>query len=367
MRKQLLAGTALVAAAMLATGGAVAADKKMMKPSISVGGFFGHEVGGILDRTQQTKMADGSTVDNTTDTSAIDSRSDVEVFFSGSATLDNGVKITTRVELEGNAADEQIDETFMTISGSFGQITLGDDDNAPDKMLGGSTGQWGTRVGAAPFLRGVSWIPSAAGSLSRYAALGDTDSSKITYISPKLDGFSVGMSYTPGGPEDNSGNPDAAGASHDGLSGAIAYGGSFGDVSISGGVGIRTNQAGNDTDENNDEAWAVAGKVGFGPLTVAAAYKRRTDPMPDRHSVVDLGARFVQGVNSFSISGTHSEADEGDASLTIVVASYARAMGPGVKIHTDLIWNDSQSDTAADGSQDQNTGTAFVTGILVSF
>ena len=31
MKKQLMAGTALVAAAMLAAGGALAADKKMMK------------------------------------------------------------------------------------------------------------------------------------------------------------------------------------------------------------------------------------------------------------------------------------------------------------------------------------------------
>jgi outer membrane protein OmpU len=379
MRKQLLAGTALVAAAMLATGGAVAADKKMMKPSISVGGFFNHEVGGILDTTQETttKAADGAVtkVNNEKDTSGLDSRSDVEVFFSGSATLDNGIKIATRVELEGDTdAKDQIDETWMTISGSFGQITLGNDDNAPDKMLGAYAGQWATQVGSSPFLRGISWVGNASG-LGRYSGLGDTDANKVTYISPKLGGFSVGMSYTPTPSDEGSNaNPDATIERHDGLSGAIAYSGNFGDVSIGGGVGIRTTQgstgAGSENSED-EQAWNMAGRLGFGPVTIAAAYMKATDPMADRSDVVDLGVRFVQGSNSFSLSGTHSKADEGDARLTIVIGSYARALGPGVKLHTDLIWNQSQSDTATDAdgvtTQTENSGTAFVTGIKVTF
>ena len=52
MKKQLLAGTALVAAVMFAAGGATAQDKmKMMKPSISVNGYFESVIGGILDET----------------------------------------------------------------------------------------------------------------------------------------------------------------------------------------------------------------------------------------------------------------------------------------------------------------------------
>ena len=377
MRKQLLAGTALVAATMLVAGGAVAADKKMMKLLISMGGFFNHEVGGLLDRTEETKVtaADGTVtkMNDEQDTSTIDSRSDVEVFFSGSATLDNGIKISTRVELEGDTdAKDQIDETFMTISGSFGQITVGNDDNAPDKMLTGMSGQWATRVGSSPFLRGLTWVGSA-NKLSRYSGLGDTDANKVTYISPKLGGFSVGGSYTPTpGDEGSNANPDAEGSTHDGLSGAIAYSGKFGDVSIGGGVGIRTTQGGNGPGGEDDQAWNIVGKLGFGPVTVAAGYMKQTDPMASRQDVVDLGVRFVQGANSFSLSGTHSKADEGEARLSIAVASYARALGPGVKLHADVVWNDSQSDsvtdaTTGDTTQSTKSGSAFVTGLTVSF
>ena len=72
------------------------------------------------------------------------------------------------------------------------------------------------------------------------------------------------------------------------------------------------------------------------------------------------------------------------------MAAYARARGPGVKWHANVIWNDSQSaksETAqydaagvlqttavADGTsymgqigQSENSGTALVTGIKVTF
>ena len=413
MRKHLMAGTALAAATMLVAGGALAADKKMMKPSLTVGGFFAHEVGGMLDRNEETKttamaLATGgdltqatlpgasaagvpasATMDDEVETSAVDSRNDAEIHFKGQATLDSGIKIGVRVELEGNTASDQIDESYMTISGSFGQITLGSDDNAPDKMLLGYSGQWATRVGSAPFLRGKTWIGDASG-LSTYSGLNwGGDASKITYISPKLGGFSVGVSYTPDGNEDSNANPDADTTYHDGISGGMAYSGTFGDVSFGGGAGYTAAQAGNDSMADDLKMWGVAARLGFGPMTVAAGYKVQTDPEPDKHSVVDLGVRYVAGANSFSLSGTHSEADEGDASITIAVASYARQLGPGVKWFSDIMWTQSESDTVttmynADGTaitdptsptgndyslsvQSENSGMALVTGISVAF
>ena len=93
VKKQLMAGTALVAATMFIAGGAVAAEKKMMKPSISVNGYYEAVVGGILDED----LGAGSS-----DTSALDTRTDAEIHFNGRATLDDGMKIHARVELEGH-------------------------------------------------------------------------------------------------------------------------------------------------------------------------------------------------------------------------------------------------------------------------
>ena len=158
MRKQLMAGTALVAATMLAAGGAVAADKKTIKSSISVNGYYEGVVGGILDE-DITHVVTGEDVrddpvrkstDVGTDTSALDTRTDAEVHFNGRATLDSGVKIHARWELEGqfnHNASDPIDEYFLSVSGSFGQIILGGTEGAAVKMLTGFTGSWATGVG----------------------------------------------------------------------------------------------------------------------------------------------------------------------------------------------------------------------------
>ena len=120
MKKHLLSGTALVAAAMLVAGGAVAADKKMMKPSMTVNGSSDVVIGGILNEEQKV----GGT-DEATDTSALDTRTDAEIHFNGRATLDNGLKIHMRAELEGQndvasgTKDDFMDEYFVSVSGSF--------------------------------------------------------------------------------------------------------------------------------------------------------------------------------------------------------------------------------------------------------
>ena len=196
MRKQLLAGTALVAATMLVAGGAVAADKKMMKPSISVNGYYEGVVGGILDE-------DNDTAAGMADTSAIDTRTDAEIHFNGRGTADNGIKVHVRVELEGqnnhsasNAGGDPIDEYFVSVSGSFGKIILGGTGGAPVKMLTGLSGSWATGVGEnLSFDDG--WVPSASGNFAdiRHSRLDSGDAEKVTYISPKFGGFSVGATY----------------------------------------------------------------------------------------------------------------------------------------------------------------------------
>ena len=158
MKKQLLAGTAFVAAAMLVAGGAMAQDKmkkKMMKPSISVNGSYEGIVGGILDED----LGAGAQ-----DTPALDTRTDAEIHFNGRATLDSGMKIHARVELEGmdehagarpdkGFAQDPIDEYFIAVSGSFGQIVLGGTGGAPVRMLTGTQRVLGNRRRRDPQLR----------------------------------------------------------------------------------------------------------------------------------------------------------------------------------------------------------------------
>ena len=366
MRKQLLAGTALVAATMLVAGGAVAADKKMMKPSISVNGYFDAIVGGVLDETHETGGADVAV-----DTSALDVKSDTEVHFNGRATLDNGMKIHARWEFEGQeqgsraVAGDWNDEYFLSVSGSFGKIILGGTAGAGVKMLTGLSGSWATGVGDTLNFDSDDWIGSAAGSFGtlQHARLDTGDGDKMTYISPKFGGFQIGGSYVPTrGAEDN-GRINAETTSHDGFEGAASYSGKFGDVGFGIGAGMTTQQGANNGGEDSQD-WLVAGKISFGGgFTLAAVHKQTDDPVAARGAVTDVGVRFVQGMNRFSLVGSHGEMEDTQAFYSTVMGSYARVLGPGVSTHINLIWNSSES---ADGMTERG-GTAMNTALKVVF
>ncbi len=354
----------MAAACVLVAGGAAAQDKKMMKPSISVNGYYEGVVGGILDE------------DTDGDTTALDTRTDAEIHFNGRGSLDNGMKVHARVELEGqnnhSQAGDPIDEYFIKVSGSFGSITLGGTAGAPVKMLTGMSGSWATGVGEnLSFDDG--WVPSEGtkgGQFHRIAhsRLDTGDAEKVTYISPKFGGFQVGMTYSPNrqNDDDNSRN-DTTAQPHDGLEGAVSYSGKFGDVGLAVGVGMTAYQGGTDGGTANQDwsDWLIAARFDFGGgFRVSAAHKRTTDDNEANQAMLtDIGVRFVSGANSFSLVGMHGELDVGEASHTKVMGSYARALGPGTTVHLNLLWNESQ-DTTGDM---QNTGLAGIIGIKVGF
>ena len=365
MRTHLMAGTALVAATMLA-GGALAADKKMMKPSISVNGYYDAIMGGVLDETHEMGGEDVSV-----DTSGLDVKTDTEVHFNGRATLDNGMKLHARWEFEGQAqggsavAGDWNDEYFLSVSGSFGKIILGGTGGAGVKMLTGMSGSWATGVGDTLNFDSDDWIGSVAGKFGtlQHARLDTGDGDKATYISPKFGGFQVGVSYVPTRGAENNGRINAETTGHDGFEGAASYSGKFGDVSFAVGGGMATQQGNNKGGEDNQE-WLVAGKISFGGgFTLAIAHKQVDDPMGDRGQLTDAGVRFVTGANQFSLVGSHGEMDDTDAFYTTAMGSYARVLGPGVKTHLNLIWNSSES---ADGMEERS-GISLNTALKVVF
>lgn len=363
MRKHLLSGTALVAAAMFVAGGAVAADKKMMKPSISVNGYYDALVGAILDE-EQTSM--GSDVAK--DTSGVDVRTDSEIHFNGRAALDNGMKIHVRSEIEGQigGGGNRLDEYFLAVSGAFGKIILGGTGGAPVKMLTGLSGSWATGVGETLNFDLNDWVGSAGGNHYglQHSRLDTGDANKATFISPKFNGFQVGVTYAPNRVnDDDNKRVDAEGGPHDGFEVAASYGGKFGDVGFGVGAGMTAYQAGNTGQDLSD--WLVAARLDFGGgFRVAAAHKQVTnDDETTQSQLTDVGVRFVTGANSFSLTGSHGTMDNSDAYHTAVMGSYARALGPGVKVHLNLIHTNSEN---GDGSA-ENTGLIGVTGLKVVF
>ncbi len=382
MRNGLMRTTALVAASVLTAGGAVAADKKMMKPSISVNGYYTAHLSGVVDDDIGNAQV--------LNPPAIDLRSDSEVHFNGSAKLDNGLSIKVRWELEGNShtdpdrgnkpspanGDDQIDEVYVTVSGSFGSLILGSTDNAAVKMLTRMTGAWATNVGQNFHFNSQEWVNSAVGTGGgRFHVMHDArirehggggDSEKITYLSPKFSGFQLGVSYTPYADQDFHNNQNIDNGRHDGMTGAISYGGKFGAVGVQLGAGVNVMQGAAGHEDLNE--WVVAGTLDFGGgFRVAAAHQGTTSGVGGggidlEGSVTEAGVRYTQGANAFSLVGSYGEFATTSDMYSAAKAAYRRTLGPGVFLDANLFVNRSENDAGQ-----ENSGTAVSTGITVLF
>ena len=368
MRTHLMAGTALVAATMLAAGGAAAQDKKMIKLLISVNGYYEAVVGGVLDEETKENGRDAGT-----DTSALDVKTDAEIHFNGRSTLDNGMKIHARVELEGqnHHNTDPVDEYFISVSGSFGQIKLGGSASAASTMLLGVSGSFATNVGESLSYDTGDWLEKEpgpdfvpAGWLPRLDQAGDAE--KISYISPKFGGFQVGLTYSPNANNnDDNARVDASGGYHDVYEGAAVYSGKFGDVGFAVGAGMTAQQAGNDSTDKDRSDWLVGGRIDFGGgFRVSAVHKRITnDDKNSQGAITDAGVRFVTGSNQFSLTGSYAETEVSGATHQRVMGSYARALGPGVKVHLNLLHIQSEDNDA----NKETNGLVGISGIRVTF
>ena len=115
MKHVLLGTTALVAAGFV-VGQAQAADPI----KLTLGGFYGAAAGAEIGGNN----ANGSPSDNRQHGAF---KNNVEIYFNGSTTLDNGLTAGVHIELEGNnSAGKTIDEVFMYFKGGFGEFRFGD-------------------------------------------------------------------------------------------------------------------------------------------------------------------------------------------------------------------------------------------------
>jgi predicted porin len=205
MKRALLGTTALIGAGLAGlVGAAPAFAEEPIK--LTVSGFFREAYLVVLDD-------DGSDPNNINQEPGDDRAedgffNDAEIHFMGRTVLDNGLEVGARIELEGENADDQIDEAWVYFSGGFGEIRIGSDDEALANSCllppGGtanfsafSPNQWGANsLGSFPF-----------GTVSNSACTGvddKSDAQKIVYFSPAFFGFQLSASYTPNpGSEDH--------------------------------------------------------------------------------------------------------------------------------------------------------------------
>jgi len=275
MKKALLASTAIITAAALASP-ATAADRI----KLGLGGYMEQYIG----FTSQEDGDAGTGVSNRAlrDFKPFDQQSDSEVYFQGTTTLDNGIKLALRVELEADSATtgNYIDESWLDIQTAWGTIRLGSDDVASDLQ-------------SVEPRRGIlndynNWVPNVGGNTlgSANTANGTTaddpyavrtagDDNGIWYISPKIAGFQAAFSYQP---EMGFANvtPNSATDNGSATSATLNWAGKIGDVEISTGYAYM-HETGTATGAGGFINHNVGLNVSYAGFGVGGAYGRQLE------------------------------------------------------------------------------------------
>ena len=388
MKKQLLTTTAMVAAGVLTISGSALADK----PKLTLGGST-EQIFGVGNNDDAFDAANGQRV-------GFDQHSDGEIHFNGSVTLDNGIKIRTRVELESNTESnagggetanvahgtqgDTIDEHWMRISGSFGEVRLGSGDPAAMAMTTGYLGTWAPSVGLLMAFDSNDWVskPGTVGAAAQLVGRVDlsSDGEHISYFTPRFAGFQAGISYVPSRDEDINNQRAVAGGNDDyeGWSLGLNFNKKFGGVGVGVAAGYMTMNE-STVGRSDPEVWGIGSRIDFSGFRIAMSWVELDDQTTGGATSVagkesfEIGARYTFGPNAVSITHANHEttADtnangDGDESKVTFIA-YRRTLGPGVFWRVTGIFADHNDAAAGATAATSNSGEALTTSLLVRF
>jgi predicted porin len=368
MKKVLLGTTAIVAAGMIASSPASAAEKISAK----VGGYMEQWIGyASVDQSGSARDVDG-----------FDIKSDSEIHFTGSTTLDNGIEFGVNVQLEANSnSGDQIDESYLIVKGSFGEINLGSENSAMYKMHYAPT-DYGISLNSGDQ---IDWAAVSGSGISTggyfrnpygstYVEPGQAnDSEKLTYYTPRFGGFQLGVSYSPDSNQDNNNSPDRDAANTDMVAVGANFKGDFAgaSVGVSGGYGKFLSSASGSSSE--PEAWNVGLTVGFGGFSVGASYADADENTNGTNgNGYNIGVAYTTGPLGISLTYFDGEREgtttagvtTGQAEQQTVHLSANYTLGPGVTAAATLGHANFESD---DAGVSEIEATYFVTGIKLSF
>tara|TARA_B110000503_G_scaffold29543_1_gene47429 strand:- start:31 stop:1053 length:1023 start_codon:yes stop_codon:yes gene_type:complete len=297
MRKLLLTTTAIAGAMVLSAAHA----------DVSITGSY------EFSYVSQSHSTDADTTGASNDRFKSDQNVGIEFSNKTDSGLTIGMKADIESATDSATAAAGFDEAYLTISGGFGKIELGNQDGAGDQLsLSGSDliGLDAINDGSATYI-----IPtgSTLKSMDADLMLDINDINSITYTLPKMGGLTLAASYADAG-EGASANGDinTYGAKYEFESGAVKGSIHYG----AGMVGGATAGA-----ESTDSS-SLGIKVSSGPITAILAQGKGDYSSSITTEVTQYGVEYAVG-NGLTLSAVGSEVTENTGGETIDVTEVA--------------------------------------------
>jgi len=374
LKKFLFSTTALAVAGTFAFSGDANAAAKPI--SIGVGGFMASEIG-FGSNAGSFESAAGGVEDNVAaKRDSFNTVQDSEIYFTGTTKLDSGVSVSVTVQLEADQSTAAtIDESYMKLTGGFG-----------DLRLGYVTGAASTLKHTAPMV-GVNLtfggsdnyitVPAAVTASNSTHVSSSGDHAKISYISPRAGGLAIGVAYTPDVAVVTNLAPIIGGNNSTAVQvyeAALSFEQTIGTSSVKADIEYE-----HVTGNTNATHGMLRGglSVSAGGFTVGGSMATKKDlnnaknntTNTDERQAYDLGVSYAMGDYTFGVAGATGTHDVGagvqDTETKWSVGASYGGLGGGVTLSATYI-NADYTNSAA-GAATNNSGHAMIGKIAVSF
>ena len=385
---------------MLTVGGACAgayAQTRVEPINLTVGGYFGQFLS-YIDQDDVGARVNGSSGKVT----QFDVSSDSEIHFNGRTTLDNGLALGFRVELEANTEADQIDESFLLLESRFGRLELGSTNNVAYKMHYDApeafTRGWLTADGnltnnVVNPTGSPSFESTLIGTKNRFF---DNDSEKINYFTPRFAGVQLGLSYVPNASQDRNAAPEPVSAAYSrGVAAGANFVRTFGAFDVAASAGYLKWQGPQVSPTNSapdPDAWQAGLQVGYAGLKLGGSYAEIHDGRTGTSGTggaastagtggnrIDgrawnLGAMYTLGPAAFSVTYADGRNDSSpvtgpaaaDDKFTGLSVAGKYQVGPGVSFEGVMFHTEFEGSSATP-APNSNAASGVVFGLLLTF
>lgn len=344
--------------------------------------------------------------DHDAGTRSSDFNTNIEVYIKAEGKLESGLKYGVKLELEADQnSTSNEDENFLYAEHTWGRVELGQKEGVTtyDRMMtgapsdfasGGINGRNSDKFSdyvANVDASGSEGLPSALTGL--YETFSGQDSTKISYFSPKFDGFQFGASYTPNGAEEGQSTVRTNGAALP--TNALSLG-NFGDILEFGGTyetqfndagflitaGYVTGAVDRDTGGAHHEdlrSWTIGSQISIGNFTIGAGYVTHGDSGLDKAAAYrDDTEGYTAGIQYEQdnwIIGTNYLNAQWEDDLTTAQNEKLTAHSIGgtyfvtnhFSIFSEMTFFDFEGDYASDTIRQSTDGSVFLAGTALKF
>lgn len=397
MRAALLATTVLAGAAALPLA-AQAADKAG-PIHLTVGGYMQAYAGWATQSDGNGPDGVSGTADNSPGANRrnVDFYREGEIYFAGDTTLDNGLQVGVKVDLESEDSTDQIDRAFVWFENPYGRIEYGKNNPAPDVMwYGAPTPADGLGINTPNFLPVNPANTSGVGNLvtTPTTYVGANAASKyetFTYFTPRVFGIQLGASYSPTACQAGNAGTSPCGGSYAGMQVdnlarqydlyglAANYTQTFNSVDLAayggyyhGSNGLTKGAVGTNT--GDVEEWGTGASVGYSGFTLGGGYRHANDPGGiTGQTQWDWNVGLTYAVGSWEFGGQYGQSEANLAGRTddfqgaSVGSMYT--LGPGIKLSGAVQYFDWDTNSSVAATQSAATNKAWnvMLGTSISF